>query len=60
MVNLALAYAVIGPYLVMALRRVYGEPLLRTLLKAGVILLLTFVLDSVVNVAAFLLTIVLV
>ena len=60
MVSLAIGYAVVGPYLVMALRRVYGEPLLRTLLKAGVILVLTLVLDSVVNVAAFLLTIVLV
>jgi Protein of unknown function (DUF3667) len=60
LVNLALGYGVAGPYLVLALRRVYGEPLLRTLLKAVVILLLTAVLDSVVNVAAFLLAIVLV
>jgi hypothetical protein len=60
MVNVALVYAIVGPYLVLALRRVYGERLSRTLLKAGVIALLTLVLDSIVNVAAVLLTIVLV
>ncbi len=60
MANIAFAYAVIGPYLVLALRRVYAEPLSRTLLKAAVLALLTFVLDSVVNAAAILLTMMLV
>ena len=59
-VNLAFAYAVIGPYLVLALRRVYAEPLSATLLKAGVLALLTLVLDSAVNLSAVLVTIVLV
>jgi hypothetical protein len=59
-VNIALAYAIIGPYLVLALRRVYAEPLSRILLKAGLLALLTFVLDSVVNAAAILVTMVIV
>ena len=58
--SIAFAYAIIGPYLVLALRRVYAEPMSRTLLKAAVLALLTFVLDTAVNAAAILLTIVLV
>jgi hypothetical protein len=60
MLNLAFAYAIIGPYLVLALRRVYGEPLGRTLLKTFVLVLLTTVIDTVVNISALLLTIALV
>lgn len=55
-VSLAIAYAVLGPYLVIALRRVYAEPLGRTLLKSLLFFLVTFVVDAVVNFSAFMLT----
>jgi hypothetical protein len=60
MLSLLFAYVLIGPYLVLALRRVYREALPRILLKAGVMALLTLVIDSIVNALALLATIVIV
>ena len=60
LLNVAFAYVIIGPYLVLALRRVYAEPLPRTLLKAVVLAALTLAIDSAVNLAALLLTMMLV
>ncbi len=54
--GLAMAYALVSPYLALSLRRVYEEPLGRTVLKALLILAVTFVVDNIVNALAMLLT----
>lgn len=53
---LVLAYAVIGPYLYIALRRVYGERRMPTLLKAAALALVGYVFDSFVTLLSFVLT----
>jgi hypothetical protein len=50
------AYALIVPYLVLALKRVYLETDRPTLLKAGALLLLTFAVNNVASLAAIRLT----
>jgi hypothetical protein len=55
-VGLAMAYAFVSPYLALSLRRVYAEPPGRTVLKALVLLAVTFVVDNIVNALAMLLT----
>jgi hypothetical protein len=58
--SLLLTYAVIGPYLYVALRRVYGEAPARTIMKLLVLAAVTFVVDTAVNIGALLLTLCLV
>jgi hypothetical protein len=60
MLMLAAMYALIAPYLFVALRRVHGEPRPLTALKVAVLLVLTLVIDMVVNLAAFGITLALV
>ncbi len=50
-------FAVVAPYMVAALQRVYGEPAKRTAWKTAVLLLLTFVMDIPINMAAVLLSV---
>ena len=47
----------LGPYLFLALRRVYGEPARRLAWKAGSMILFAIVLDSIVSFLAVLVTI---
>jgi hypothetical protein len=58
--SIALAYVVIGPYLILSLRRVYEESIGRILAKAAVLAIATFLIDSIVNAAAVLLTLLIV
>jgi hypothetical protein len=51
--TLLLAYVLIGPYLVIALHRVYAQPIGRTLAKALVLAGVGFIVDGTVNLAAF-------
>jgi hypothetical protein len=53
-------YALIVPYLILALKRVYSEPTGVVLLKAAALLLLTFALNKGASLAAIRLTLVLV
>ena len=55
--TLLLAYVLIGPYLVIALRRVYAQPIGRTLAKALALASVGFIVDGTVNLAALALTI---
>lgn len=57
---LALNYALVAPYMFLALRRVHGESRLATAVKTVTLLALTLVVDGIVNVAALLLTLALV
>jgi hypothetical protein len=52
LLSILLAFAVLGPYMFMALRRVYGEPAWRTLWKTGVMLLFAGVFDNLMNFVA--------
>jgi hypothetical protein len=54
--TLPILYSVLGPYLFFALRRVFAASILRTLLCTIVILGVTLVIDSLVNLMAFMLT----
>jgi len=54
--SLALTYLMLVPYLLLSLRRVYGEALLRSGAKTIVILLAAFVVDNLVNFGALFLT----
>ncbi len=56
LVVFAMAYTLIVPYLFVALRRVYGEPAGRTLMKTAVLIAITFIVDTMVNLGAVLLT----
>jgi hypothetical protein len=56
LITLGLAYAFLAPYAYVSLRRVYGEPPARTLWKAAIVLVVGFVIDSPVNLAAMFLT----
>ncbi|HEU4688445.1 MAG TPA: DUF3667 domain-containing protein [Vicinamibacterales bacterium] len=49
------AFAVFGPYMFLALRRVYGEPTGRTLWKTVVMLLFAMVFDNLINFVALVL-----
>lgn len=55
--SLAMTYAVLAPYLFIALRRVYRDTVVRTVLKMLVIFAVTFVVDSLTNVGALILTV---
>ena len=54
--TLPILYSVLGPYMFLALRRVFGDTRGRTIAKTIAILLVTLVGDSLINVAAFMLT----
>ena len=54
--SMGIVYAVLAPYLFVALRRVYEEGALRTALKMLVIFAVTFIFDNIVNFGALLLT----
>ena len=54
---LAVYLASVGPIVYLTLRRVYGEPPTRTAWKAAAVLLLAFLLDIPVNIAALRLSI---
>jgi hypothetical protein len=54
------AFALIVPYLILALKRVYAEPTGVILLKAAALLLLTLVLNNVASLAAIRVTLALV
>lgn len=56
MITLPFLYALLGPYMYFALRRVYADTRTRTIIKTVGILAITFVIDSLVNFMAFLLT----
>ena len=56
----AAGYALIVPYVILALKRVYTEPTGLILLKAGALLLLTIVLNGLANFAAIRMTLALV
>jgi len=58
--TLPLAYMVIAPYLFLALRRVYGESRGRSLWKTMVLLTVTLIVDTIVNLSAVLITMMLV
>jgi hypothetical protein len=53
-------YALLTPYLVLALKRVYAEPTATILLKAGALLVLVVLLNGVANFVAIRLTLALV
>ena len=57
LIMLAAQFAAVAPYMFLALRRVYGEPGGRTAWKTAVLLLLAFLLDIPVNIAALQLSI---
>jgi hypothetical protein len=52
-----LAFAVLAPYLFLALKRVYAEPTRRIVWKALTMILFAILLDSIVSFLAVLLTI---
>ena len=52
----AITYAILFPYLFIALRRVHRESVRQTLLKVFAVCAVTFLVDSIVNVGAFMLT----
>jgi hypothetical protein len=54
--SFAFAYAITGPYMFLALRRVHGGTALRTLVNCAVLLVVSFVIDGAVNVAALIVT----
>jgi hypothetical protein len=54
--GLITAYVVIAPYLFVALRRVYREPVRRTLMALMVLLVVSLVIDNLVNASAIFLT----
>ena len=53
---IALTYAVVAPYLLVGLRRVYQNSATRTAAKLLVLILVTFVVDNAVSLGALLLT----
>jgi hypothetical protein len=55
-VMLGATYGIVGPYLAIAMRRVYAEPLVPTVLKVLALAAFTLVLDTAVHIAALLLT----
>jgi hypothetical protein len=57
LVSLVLTYAVLGPYLYLAMRRVYDDKPSKTVLKVVVMLAVSFIVDNLVNLGAFALTI---
>jgi hypothetical protein len=54
--TLPLLYLFLGPYLFFALRRVYGDTPGRAIVKTITILVVTLIIDSLVNFMAFMLT----
>jgi hypothetical protein len=56
LVVLAMLYAVLIPYLFIAMRRVYGQSPTRTIFKVLVMCVVTFFVDNAVNFGALLLT----
>lgn len=54
--TLPLLYLILGPYLFYALRRVYADTAGRTIVKTITILVVTLIIDSLVNFMAFMLT----
>ncbi len=54
--SLVATYAVIGPYLFVALRRVYREPAARILWKTGVLLLFALLFDNLMNFVGLIVT----
>ena len=54
--TLPLLYALLAPYLYVALRRVYGDTTARTVMKTIATLLITLIVDSMVNLMAFMFT----
>lgn len=56
MAALLLTYAILAPFLYVALRRVYGERGLRLAAKVAVMLAVAFVVDGLVGIGAILLT----
>ena len=57
---LLLAHVIVGPYLALALRRVYGDSWPWTVAKVLVFFVITFIVDSTVNALAILVTLFLV
>jgi hypothetical protein len=54
--TLPILYAVLGPYMFFALRRVFADPPARTVMKTIGILAITLIVDSLVNLMAFMIT----
>jgi hypothetical protein len=54
--SIGATYAVLAPYLFVALRRVYADSVVRTVLKMLVIFVATFIVDNIVSFGALLLT----
>jgi Protein of unknown function (DUF3667) len=54
--TLPLLYSLLAPYLYFALRRVYTDTMVRTIVKTTGILAITLVADSLVNLMAFMMT----
>jgi hypothetical protein len=54
--SIGATYAVLTPYLFVALRRVYADSVVRTAVKMLVIFVATFIFDNIVNFGALLLT----
>jgi uncharacterized protein DUF3667 len=54
---LAVQFGILAPYMFVGLQRVYGEPAGRTLWKCALVMVLTFAIDSPINVGATLLSV---
>jgi hypothetical protein len=54
--SLPLLYSMLGPYMFFALRRIYRETTMRTIVKTIAMLGATLIVDSLVNLMAFMLT----
>ena len=55
--TLPLLYLFLAPYLYFALRRVYADTKARTMFKAAAMLVITLIVDSLVNLMAFMITV---